>query len=506
MKKSKFLSAYIQSFVSRPLAIFSVACGVVFALPVHAQFNALLQQLQRLAPPQPGGASGAGGFPGFPGMSIPAPGGQRAGSNEQQAQGLNICNVHMVATTSRSTVEVERLLLSEFKVAGEQFFNEAFGALSRPRSSGAIPNLQSFSGSFETKRGNALFSTFLAWPEPELMAEIVAETQNRRDQQIADDARAILVLVKWAVPNLAKEPNAWLRMAQEMRSIKHIPTNCLWARLSATGEGGVPISLGEALAHYNQCHDNQAEYKKELVAKDLDPQNYHTFVLLPETLKVIMNKHPSALSRMGSANNMKAIVDGAEVSAQTYRQQFVTTPTGLTASAATQLVIRAEQVGAKVIANSQQMSRTYGDLQANLKQTESGPGNREGEFIPNPAIQRRMAMMAAAAKNAEAPEVAALNEVRQLQGAAAVGLTRARNAVLEEMFASMASMFGGGDMMSAVKSAAKYTSVFLDLDAASVRSCRTYNSFQQAARARNVSTQEDDKISTSMLSDMMSAK
>jgi len=160
-------------------------------------------------------------------------------------------------------------------------------------------------------------------------------------------------------------------------------------------------------------------------------------------------------------------------------------------------------VGTKVIANSQQMSRTYGDLQANLKQTESGPGNREGEFIPNPAIQRRMAMMAAAAKNAEAPEVAALNEVRQLQGAAAVGLTRARNAVFEEMFASM---FGGGDMMSAVKSAAKYTSVFLDLDAASVRSCRTYNSFQQAARARNVSTQEDDKSSTSMLSDMMSAK
>jgi len=500
MKKSKFLSAYIQSFVSRPLAIFSVACGVVFAMPVHAQFNALLQQLQRLAPPQPGGASGAGGFPGFPGMSIPAPGGQRAGSNEQQAQGLNICNVQMVATTSRSTSEVERLLLSEFKVAGEQFFNEAFGALSLPRSSGAIPNLQSFSGSFETKRGNALFSTFLSWPEPELMAEIVAETQNRRDQQIADDARAILVLVKWAVPSLAKEPNAWLRMAQEMRSIKHIPTNCLWARLSATGEGGVPISLGEALGHYRQCGANQAEYKKELVVKDLDPQNYHVLVLHPETLKVIMNKHPSALSQLGPfANNQKAFVDGIEVSQQTYRQQFVTTPSGLTASAATQLVSRAEQVGTKVIANSQQMSRTYGDLQANLKQTESGPGNREGEFIPNPAIQRRMAMMAAAAKNAEAPEVAALNEVRQLQGAAAVGLTRARNAVEGEMFASM---FGGGGMMSAVK----YVSVFQDLDAASLRSCRTYNSFQQAARARNVSTQEDDKSSTSMLSDMMSAK
>jgi hypothetical protein len=93
-----------------------------------------------------------------------------------------------------------------------------------------------------------------------------------------------------------------------------------------------------------------------------------------------------------------------------------------------------------------------------------------------------------------------LSEVRQLQGAAAVGLTRARNAVVQEMFSAM---FGGGGGMMA---AAKYTKVFADLDAASVRSCRAYNSFQQAARARNVSTQEDDKSSTSMLSDMMTAK
>lgn len=466
-------------------------------MPAHAQFDKLLQQLQKIVPPQ--GGAGGGAAPGFPGISMPAPGGQRAGRNDQ-AQGLNICNVHMVATTSRPAAEVDRLLLSQFKVSGEQFFNEAFGALSRPRSSEAIPNLQSFSGSFETKRGNALFSTFLAWPEPELMAEIIAETQNRRDPQIADDARAILVLVNWAVPNLSKEPNAWLRLAQEMRSINHIPTNCLWARLSATGEGGVPVSMGEALGHYRQCGANPEEYKQLSTVKEIDEQNYFAVVLLPETLKVILSKHPRALSQMGPfAQNMKAAADGIEVSQQSYRQQFVTTPVGRTATAATQLVSRAEQVGTKVIANSQQMSRTYGDLQANLKQTESGQGNREGEFIPNPAIQQRMAMMAAAAKNAEGPEVAALNEVRQLQGAAAVGLTRARNAVVQEMFSSM---FGGGGMMSA----AKYTRVFQDLDAASVRSCRAYNSFQQAARARNVSTQEDDKSSTSMLSDMMSAK
>jgi hypothetical protein len=497
MKQSKVRYSYFKSFVSRPLVLFSAACSVVLAMPAHAQFDRLLQQLQKMAPPQPGGAA-PGGATGFPGMPQPGAGNQRAGRGDQ---GLNICNVHMVATTSRPAAEVERLLLSQFNVAGEQFFNQAFGALSQPRKSDAIPNLQMFSGSMETKRGNALFSTFLAWPEPEVMAEIVAETQNRQDPQIASDAKAILTLVHWAVPGLSREPNAWMKLATEMRSVTHVVSTCLWARLHATGEGGVPVSLGEAVGAYQQCGNIEQEYKtQEPVVKTLDPENYYVAGLLPETLKIITDRHPRAISRLGPyAANLKAAADGMEGNQRAYRQQFVTTPVGRTAIAATQLVSRAEQVGTKVISNSQQMSRTYGDLQANLKQTESGQGNREGEFIPNPAIQQRMAMMAAAAKNAEAPEVAALNEVRQLQGAAAVGLTRARNAVVQEMFASM---FGGGGMTSAMK----YTRVFQDLDAASVRSCRAYNSFQQAARARNVSTQEDDKSSTSMLGDMMSAK
>ena len=494
MKKSKVRYSYFKSFVSRPLVLFSAACSVVLAMPAHAQFDRLLQQLQKMAPPQPGGAA-PGGATGFPGMPQPGAGNQRAGRGDQ---GLNICNVHMVATTSRPAAEVERLLLSQFKVAGEQFFNEAFNAFSRPRKSDAIPNLQMFSGTFETPRGNALFSTFMAWPEPELMAEIIAETQNRQDSQIAADARVILILVHWAAPNLSREPNVWLKLAQEMRSEQHVTSSCLWARLHATGEGGVPVSVGDATYAYQQCGDLPLQYKnRDPVVKTLDDQNYHVAGLLPETLKIIVDRHPRAISRMGpAAQNLKAAADSMEGLQQSYRQQFVSTPAGRTAAAATQLVTRAEQIGAKVISNSQQMSRTYGDLQANLKQTESGQGNREGEFIPNPAIQQRMAMMAAASKNAEAPEVAALNQVRQLQGGAAVGLTRARQTLAQEMFSSM---FGGGGMTGAMK----YTRVFQELDSASVRSCRAYNSFQQAARARNVSTQEDDKSSTSMLSDMM---
>jgi hypothetical protein len=497
MKKSKVRYSYFNALVSKPLVLFSAACSVVFALPAHAQFDRLLQQLQKIAPP-PGGAGG-GAAPGFPGSSMPAPGGQRAGRNDQ-AQGLSICNVHRVATTSRPAAEVDRLLLSQFKVSGEQFFNEAFGALSRPRKSESIPNLQMFSGSMETRRGNALFSTFLAWPEPEVMAEIIAETQNRRDPQIASDAQAILILVHWAVPSLSKEPNAWLRLAQDMRPVTHVVSSCLWGRLHATGEGGVPVSQGDAVEFYRKCGDITSQYKsQDPVVKTLDDENYYSAGLLPETLKIIIERHPRALSRLGPfAASMKAEGDRMEGVQQVYRQQFVTTPPGRTAIAATQLVSRAEQVGAKVISNSQQMSRTYGDLQANAKQTESGQGNREGEFIPNPAIQARMAMMAAAAKNAEAPEVAALNEVRQLQGAAAVGLARAREAVRQELFAAL---FNGGPA-----SGMKYISVYQELDSASVRSCRAYNSFTQAARARNVSTQEDDKSSTSMLSDMMSAK
>jgi hypothetical protein len=57
MKKSKVRYSYFQSLVSKPLVLFSAACSVVLAMPAHAQFDRLLQQLQKMAPPQPGGAA-----------------------------------------------------------------------------------------------------------------------------------------------------------------------------------------------------------------------------------------------------------------------------------------------------------------------------------------------------------------------------------------------------------------------------------------------------------------
>lgn len=486
--RNKVISASLMALVG--------TSALVLPLSASAQFGGLLQQLQRAIPQQPGGMPGAapGGVPGMPGM--PGQAQQRGGGAD--AQGLNICNVHMVATTSRQPAEVERLVLTHFNVAGEAFFNQAYAALvTSPRRSDAIPDLRMFSGSFETKRGNALFATFIAWPEPELMAEIIAETQNRRDPQVADDARAMLLLVQWAAPQLARSEDAWLKLAREMRGIKHIPTNCLWARLHATGEAGA-VSPGDALGQYNQCGANPTDYRQESIPKTVDPQNYYTVTLLPDTLRVIQKRNPRAIEQMGPmARDLKSLGENMEREQAAYQQQFLASPVGRSAIAASQLVTKAEAVGAKAISSSQQMSRSYGDLQANLKQVENRQGGREGEFIPSASMQQRLALMAAAAKNADSADASALNEVRQLQGAAAVGLTRSRNAVLAEMFQTIMN----GNMLGA----ARYTQVFLNLDAASIRSCRAYNSFQQAARARNVSTNDDDKASTSMLSDMMAS-
>ena len=254
---------------------------------------------------------------------------------------------------------------------------------------------------------------------------------------------------------------------------------------------------GDALGAYLLCGELGTKYAQSEGRKTLDPQNYYQVMLLPETLKIIAARNPRALSQLGPfARSMKATADTLELEQEGFRQQFRGSAPGRTAAAATRLVARAEESGARAIASSQQLSRSYGDLQANLKQIESGQGNREGEFIPSAAVQQRLSMMAAAAKNAEGADIAALDEVRQLQGAAAVGLTQARNVVAQEMFLAA---FGGGG----ITSAARYIKVFHDLDAASIRSCRAYNSFQQAARARNVSTIEDDKSSSAMLSDML---
>ena len=133
MKYSKVSTASFRRFLSGSLTVLFGAYLAIWQAPAHAQFDRLLQQLQKIAPPQQGGPAP---------VAAPA-GGQRPARND--AAGLNICKMQMVATTTRSAAEVERLVLSQFKAAGEQFFNEAYNALiGRPRTSAAIPNLQVF--------------------------------------------------------------------------------------------------------------------------------------------------------------------------------------------------------------------------------------------------------------------------------------------------------------------------------------------------------------------------
>lgn len=459
----------------------------------QAQFDRLLKDLQK-ALPQQGSPSAPTGSP------------NTFGRSDQQRSGLSLCDNQVVARTSRSQAEVDKLILSQFRVSGEQFFNDAYaGLVVKPRSSAAIPSLNDFVGTFETQRGNRLFSTLLAWPEPEVVAEVIAETQNKRDPQLANDASVMLIFLHWAVPSLSRQEQAWLAQANDFRvsdpnnQKAHITACFLWARLYATGEAG-RVMHGEALGQFNTCGQIDQAYRESNGQKAIDPQNYYQMTLNPSTFNIITKANPRALSQMGPfAQNLKNLADSVDKEQDSFRKQFVSTPPGRTAIASSLLVSRAEEVGAKAIRSSQQLSRSYGDLQANLKQVDSGQGAREGEFIPSLTAQARLALMANAAKNSQVSDLEALNEVRQLQGAAAVGLTQARNSVEREMFSSMQRGGSGGGLLGA----ARVVKVLYDLDAASIRSCLAYNSFAQAARARNVSTVDDEKATSSFMADMM---
>jgi hypothetical protein len=61
-------------------------------------------------------------------------------------------------------------------------------------------------------------------------------------------------------------------------------------------------------------------------------------------------------------------------------------------------------------------------------------------------------------------------------------------------------------MTGSIVGGASMIPVLRDISISSVRACRSFNSFQQAARAKNISTADDDKDSAAMLQSMMANK
>jgi hypothetical protein len=416
-----------------------------------------------------------------------------------------VCSGLVLPPSKRSKEDVESLLRLHFKVGSNEFFNEAYAAVAtNSGASPAVSHLSLFSNNFESERANALYAAFLSWPEPEVMAEIIAATSDKNDQQLANDATVMLILILRSMPNAAINPQSWKSMVPGLEQKEHIPSACLSARFLATGETGRQ-SIKLATSEYTRCANLPSTYQgpSRHIPVTIDFNSFIQADLIPQTLFLLFQVNQAETVKEMSRINPSAIQQmlqmfGQIVSAQKqFRDQYYQTPTGALTKVGIQAASTAEQKGTALISSSQQMSRAFGDFQANISQ-QSRQGSREGAFVGDPAIHIRMNGQAAVFKNAEEVDAKAMSEVRHYQGASALALGRAKGvldkAVLQQIMNG--SIVGGASMIPVLR----------DISISSVRACRSFNSFQQAARAKNISTADDDKDSAAMLQSMMANK
>jgi len=418
-----------------------------------------------------------------------------------------VCSGLVLPPSKRSKEEVESLLRLHFKLGSNEFFNEAYAAVAtNSGASAAVSHLSLFSNNFESERANALYAAFLSWPEPEVMAEIIAATSDKNDQQVANDATVMLILILRSMPNAAINPQSWKSLVPGLEQKEHIPSACLSARFFATGEAGRQ-SIKLATSEYTRCANLPSTYQgpSRHIPVTIDYNSFIQADLIPQTLFLLFQVNQAETVKEMSRINPSAIQQmlqmfGQIVSAQKqFRDQYYQTPTGALTKVGIQAASSAEQKGKALISGSQQMSRAFGDYQANISQIEQRQqGSREGAIMVDPGIHMRLNGMAAIFKNAEEVDAKAMSEVRHYQGASALALGRAKvvldKAVLQQIMNG--SIVGGASMIPVLR----------DISIGSVRACRSFNSFQQAARAKNISTTDDDKDSAGMLQSMMAAK
>jgi hypothetical protein len=440
---------------------------------------------------------------------------QSKGPGSSQKGLGQICRDLLLPASKRSKDEVDSLLRLHFKVGSNEFFNQALAAVStNSGASPAVSHLGLFGNNFESAKANALYAAFLSWPEPEVMAEIIASTNDKNDQQLANDATVMLILVLRSMPNAAINPQSWKSLVPGLEQKEHIPSACLSARFFATGEVGRQ-SVKLATSEYARCAALPLSYKDNSrhIPITLDLNSYVEVDLISKTLALLFQVNQAEtvreLSRVnpGGIQQLLQMATQLEAAQKQFKQQFYQTPVGELTKAGIQAATVAQQKGEALIASSQQMSRAYGDFQANIRQIEQRQqGLRDGTVVIDPAISVRLDKMGEVFKKADDADAKGITEVRYYQGASALALGRAKLTLELATISQSKERFQKSDYFGAAVVVASTVQVLQDLSIETTRACRTLNSFQQAARARNTSTDDDDRASEGLLQSMMAKK
>jgi hypothetical protein len=335
---------------------------------------------------------------------------------------------------------------------------------SNSRISYSFPNAQFYVNEFETRRIQALYASFVAYPEPASLALIIDEAMNNKDPQTQNDAKVALAFIHLQMPQASKVSGRGPQLLDSLGNQDHYTYNVFRARRALAGEG-IPKNPQMAMALLVRSEASGGSNPMTGGGgqkSEMDRWNFR------ETrTRTIAEGDPTRRQ--------------AFLAVEAFQQQNLAAigskPYGRLLDQALRLSAEAVDQGNAIVGLSQEQVTARAQVRSLNQLMEKRKTDPHTTVSPDADAEVKMAGILAAAEKLTDAQKAQLNEAMARRAAAVSLVTQARGMVLNEAMSYMGDMGRSMGMLPAIRL----------VNEAFYGSCKVYASWEQAARIAKLS-------------------
>lgn len=350
----------------------------------------------------------------------------------------------------------------------------------------AYQNPKLWRSSFETVKIRALYDSFVAFPEPEVLAFIIDRSRNSSDSQEKNDARMALVFIHLMAPELSQKQDRWLEL-HKLAGSEHWTALVFKARLNAYGEGGFKQDPRAALGYLNQAGTRKNEYARSNGRYEWDKYNFEVPAhrMAFEITRAAPGKYPA----WEVFNELFAKIDQAQ---QQYMARWPSTRAGKLSRTAIEANDEAMNLGTQVIKLSQSGNQNEGMLQniASLRGQKAGDKQVIAQIDPKVELIMVNALKQSAELNDEQKKL--LEQANRKRYIAQGYIAEAQADVAGQLFA--AAFGGGGGSQDSIVKALALAPAAAEAQSTLIRSCEISRKWEQAMRVKKVNTVDKNTV------------
>ncbi len=462
-----------------PLNAYVLSALISFPLIASAQLDNLLKDLSNLKVPTKPGANAVPNMPGAPQNA----GGAKSGGLMPSDQWCK----QQVGSIAGMKID-PTVIATEFKIADLEGLQDVFlKAFSKGKINKTFPSARFFQASFETKKIRAMYDTFLAFPEPDILAALI-EISRSSDEQERGDALMALVFLHLQAPEVSISPTRWKELHQAALKKEHYTAIEFRARVNAYGELG-PKNIAQSLGDLVSAANLKTTYAQSRggMKKEFDTQNYG--VIHTATAKDIFFNEPNMPYKQqweGPAQMALQI----EAAQKSFAEKLPSTRVGKMYAEAARYNEESIAIGNDIIKSTQGGNQFEGQVQSIKSVRASAPGGRMVFEDINPelwAMQQKIISQAGTLNDEQKKKLSNAHEKRMISQKI---ITQSYSELLQLMLSNP-----GGDFVQMVAPLPALTAANNSL----IQSCMINAKWEQAMRAKDIPKPDTKKVETAVV-------